>query len=43
MVMIYKTFVVLQTLMLHAKFQGNWPSDSGEEDFLAQLSLRLTR
>ena len=20
--------------MLHAKFQGNWPSGSGEEDFL---------
>ena len=27
-------FVVLQTLILHAKFQGNWPSGSGEEDLL---------
>ena len=33
-VMIYINFVVLQMLMLHAKFQGNWPSGSGEEDFL---------
>ena len=33
-VMIYINFVALQTLMLHAKFQGNWPSGSGEEDFL---------
>ena len=32
-VMIYINFVVLQTLMLHAKFQGNWPS--GFEHFLA--------
>ena len=32
-VMIYTNFVVLHTLMLHAKFQGNWPSGSGEEDF----------
>ena len=32
--MIYTNFVVLQTLMLHTKFQGNWPSGCGEEDFL---------
>ena len=31
-VMIYINFVVLQTLMIHAKFQGNWPS--GSVDFL---------
>ena len=31
--MIYINFVVLQTLMLYAKFQGNWPSGSGEEFF----------
>ena len=31
-VMIYIKFVALQTLMLHTKFQGNWPSGS-EEDF----------
>ena len=33
-VMIYINFVVLHTLMLHAKFQGHWPSGSGEEEFL---------
>ena len=27
-------FVVLPTLMLHTKFQGNWPCGSGAEDFL---------
>ena len=32
--MIYTNFVVLQTLMLHTKFQDNWPVFSGEEDFL---------
>ena len=32
-VMIYINFVVLHTLMLHAKFQGNWPSGSGEDFF----------
>ena len=32
--MIYINYVVLHTLMLHAKFQGNWPSGFGEEDFL---------
>ena len=26
-------FLELQTKMLHAKFQGNWPSGSVEEDF----------
>ena len=31
--MIYINFVVLQILMLHAKFQGNWYSGSGEEDW----------
>ena len=25
--------------MLHAKFQGNWPSGSGEEDFFKVLSI----
>ena len=30
----YVNNVVLQSLMLHTKFQGNWPSDFGEEDFL---------
>ena len=32
--MFYLSFVVLQSLMLHTKFQGNFPSSSGEEDFL---------
>ena len=32
-VTIYTNYVVLQTLMLHTKFQGNWPGGS-EEDFL---------
>ena len=32
-VMIYIHFLVLHTLMLHAKFQGNWPSGSGEGRF----------
>ena len=32
--MTYTNFVELQTLMLHTKFQGNWPSGSGEEEFL---------
>ena len=32
--MIYTKFVVLQTLMLHVKFQGNWPSGSWEENVL---------
>ena len=36
--MIYTNIVVLQTLMLHTKFQGNWPSGSGEEDVLKVLS-----
>ena len=31
-VMFYMNFVLLQSLMLHAKFQGNWPSVSGEKD-----------
>ena len=38
-VMNYINLVALQTLMLHAKFQGNWPSDSGEEDFFKVLSI----
>ena len=38
-VMIYTNFVVLQTLMLHTKFQGNWPTSSREEDFFKVLSI----
>ena len=30
---IYTNFAILQTLILHTMFQGNWPSGSGE-DFL---------
>ena len=39
-VMIYTNFVV-QTLILHTKFQGNWPSGSEEiyERFWAFLSM----
>ena len=37
-VMIYINFVALQTLMLHAKFQGNLPSGVGEEVFFKVLS-----
>ena len=33
-VMIYMNFVVVQTLLLHTKFQGNWPIGSGGEDLL---------
>ena len=33
-VMFYINFVVLQSMMLHTKFQGNWPNGSGKEDFL---------
>ena len=32
-VMIYINFVVLQSMMLHTKFQGNWPNGSGERFF----------
>ena len=32
--MIYKNFVDLHSLMLHAKFQNHRPSGSEEEDFL---------
>ena len=38
-VMIYFNFVVLHTLMLYAKFHGNWHSGSGEEDFFKVLSI----
>ena len=33
-IIIYINFVVLESQMLHTKFQGNWLSGSGEEDFL---------
>ena len=33
-VMFYINFVVLQSMMLHTKFQGNWPNGSGKEHFL---------
>ena len=36
-VMILTNLVVLSHLMLCSKFQGNWPSGSGEEDFLRFL------
>ena len=29
--------VVLEHPMLHTKFQGHWPFDSGEKDFLMFL------
>ena len=29
--------VVLEHSMLHTKFQGHWPFDSGEKDFLMFL------
>ena len=32
-VIIYMNFVELESLMMHAKFQGHWTSGSGEEDF----------
>ena len=37
--MIYINFVVLHTLMLHAKFQRNWPSGSREENIFKVLSI----
>ena len=30
----YITIVVLQSMMLHTKFQANWPSGSGAKDFI---------
>ena len=36
-VMIYINFVELLSLMLHAKFQNQRPSDSGEEDFFSPI------
>ena len=39
MVMIYKKFVELQSLMLHTKFQNHWPSGSGEKRFLKVFSI----
>ena len=38
-VMIYKNFVELLSLMLHAKFQNHRPSGSGEEDFLKVFAI----
>ena len=38
-VIIYLNFVVLQTLRLHAKFQGYWPSGSWEVFLLKVLSI----
>ena len=38
--MIYINFVELQSLMLHTKFQNQWPSGSEEEDrFLKVFSI----
>ena len=34
MVLFYINFVVLQSMMVHAKFHDNWTSGSGEKDFL---------
>ena len=36
-VMIYRNFVDLHSLMLHAKFQNHRPPGSEEEDFLRLL------
>ena len=38
-VMIYKNFVELQSLMLHAKLQNHRPSGSGVEDFLKVFAI----
>ena len=37
--MIYISFVELDCLMLHAKFQNHRPSGSGEEDFLKVFAI----
>ena len=34
---IYINFVVPESQMLHIMFQGNWPSGSGQENFLSFL------
>ena len=36
-VIIWINMVLLEHLILHTKFQGYWPFDSGEEDFLMFL------
>ena len=36
-VIIWTTLEVLSYTMLHTKFQGHWPTGSGEEDFLRFL------
>ena len=38
-VMTYINYVVLQSLMPHTKFQGNWPIGFGEEDFFKVLNI----